>query len=160
MKWRKNYWKTSWVSKRFNIDDMTLTKTKKEMFYIKLSMINRKALINEWLNWIEAKFKYGAAGSVASRFFCPSTIVGIDLPGPFFWIPSLDAMLIFVPNRTRRHWHYSDPNTVQRVRNLSRSMASRILNHVKTALLLLGPSMGNPHEQLGHPQPQASPIEQ
>ena len=74
-------------------------------------------------------------------------------PWPFFWIPSLDAMLIFVPNGTRHHWHYSDPNTVQRVGNLSRSMASRILNYAKTALLLLGPSVGNPHEQFGRPQP-------
>ena len=116
--------------------------------------INQTSRLKNTMNeWIEAKFKYGVAGSVASQFLCPSTIVGIDLPDPFFWIPSLDAMLIFVPNRTRHHWHYSDPNTVQRVGNLSRSMASRILNYAKTALLLLGPSVGNPHEQLGRPQP-------
>ena len=111
-----------------------------------LSFFWNSSTIYKMNEWIEAKFKYGVAGSVASRFLCPSSIVGIDLPDPFFWIPSLDAMLIFVPNRTRHHWHYSDPNTVQLVGNLSRSMASRILNYAKTALLLLGPLVGNPHE--------------
>ena len=42
----------------------------------------------KWMNeWIEAKFKYGAAGSVASRFLCPFTIVGNDLPDPSSGFP-------------------------------------------------------------------------
>ena len=91
------------------------------------------SFVNEWMNWSKIQI-----------WSCRKCCFTIPLsfyycwkwpPWPFFWIPSLDAILIFVSNRTRHHWYYSDPNTVQRVGNLSRSMASRILNYAKNSFI-------------------------